>query len=307
MDKFLSVLTFLTPILFAAALGILARKKAILTAEQVLGLQQFVIRFCLPCVLFNSCFCAEISPESLGTMGMVVPLCLLGALWAFRARRGAFPHHNLPQLFCAKETGMLGIPLFIVLFGSAESYRMGVLDLAQGIISIPVLSILSASAGENPDPKQLAKKVLTSPMLLCSLLGLVLNLCGIRELLGGFGRILTETTSFLGQPVSAVMLFTVGYNFSLAKEDRRTVFKLSAIHFGMYALFGVIVQLMLCLIPNVDLLTRCVMAMYCTLPASYLAPSVGKTEKDFAVASGVCSLLTIPCLIVFCIIAVIAA
>ena len=43
------------------------------------------------------------------------------------------------------------------------------------------------------------------------------------------------------------------------------------------------------------------------MPASYLAPTLGKSEEDFTVASGVCSVLTAVALVGFCIIAAIVA
>lgn len=309
MDKFLNVALIVAPILFAAALGILARKRAMLTAAQVQGLQEFVIKFGLPCVLFNSCLTAEVSPESVSTMVMIIPLAFIAAILAFRLRKTHFPFHNLPLLLCAKETGMLGIPLFIVLFGAAQSYHMGVLDLAQGIISIPVVTILAARSDENPSPARIAKSVLTSPMLVFSLLGLVLNLTGIRDMLNsiGIGSVITECTGFLGQPVSAIMLFSVGFNFSLSKKDLKTILNVTALHFGMHAVFCIIVQLLLCLIPNADPMSRWAILMYYMLPASFVSPSVGRTEDDAAVSSSVCSLLTVVSLIVFCVIAVAVA
>ena len=45
--------------------------------------------------------------------------------------------------------------------------------------------------------------------------------------------------------------------------------------------------------------------MYATLPASYIAPTVGRTKEDFTIASGVCSILSIFSLLVFCVIAAI--
>ena len=89
---------------------------------------------------------------------------LLGALWAFRYGRKKFPYHNLPQLFCAQESGMLGIPLFMILFGADQAYRMGVLDLAQAVVAYPVIALLSADTGENPNvtliktPEELEKE-----------------------------------------------------------------------------------------------------------------------------------------------------
>ena len=107
--------------------------------------------------------------------------------------------------------------------------------------------------------------------------------------------------------ISAIMIFCVGYNFSLAKGNRKAIFRVSALHLGWTVCFGLVIQLILLLIPNVDSMTRWAVLMYTTLPASYLAPSLGRSEDDFTLASGVCSILTAFSLLVFCIIAIIVA
>jgi len=72
-------------------------------------------------------------------------------------------------------------------------------------------------------------------------------------------------------------------------------------------LTGLISQGVLCLIPNVDTVTRWVMLLYFLLPASYLAPGLGRSREDSVLASGVCSLLTAVALVVFCIISAFVA
>ena len=305
MEKILNIAQVIAPILAAVVLGMVARRKEIMTAQDVRGLQQFVMKFGLPCVIFNSCLTADIGAESLTSMVLVIPSVLLGTLWAFRARKKALPYHNLPQLFTAQETGMLGIPLFMILFGADQAYRMGVLDLAQAVTAYPTIAILSAATEQNPSPKAILKNVVTSPLLIMSALGLTLNISGIGAWLDSLGirALITESTGFLGQPISALMIFAVGYNFSLEQGSRSTIFRISAVHFLYFALWGLVIQGILCLIPNVDSLTRWATLMYCTLPASYLAPTLGRNQEDFTMASGVCSLLTIPALAVFCVIA----
>lgn len=77
------------PILVCMGLGMLARKKALLTQEQTKGIQQFVLKFCVPCVLFNSCLQSQLGAQSLTTMAMLLPVLLLSSLWAFHAgKRG---------------------------------------------------------------------------------------------------------------------------------------------------------------------------------------------------------------------------
>ncbi|MBQ9148843.1 MAG: AEC family transporter [Oscillospiraceae bacterium] len=307
MDKIIAIAQVIVPIFVTVFLGILAKRKTLLTQEQVQGLQQFVMQFGIPCLIFNSCLTANIDVSALGTMALVLPFILVANLWAFRARKkSAFAYHNLPQLFGPQETGMIGIPLFTVLFGASEAYRMGILDLNQAIISFPTIAILSTDVGTAPSIRAIVKKILTTPMVIMCFLALALNLSGIGTWLAerGVRDVITGTTGFLAQPVSALMIFCAGYNLSLDRESRGAIIRLSALHFAVYAVFCVLIQLGLFLIPNVDALTRWSILMYTTLPASYLAPALGRSQKDFTVASGVCSLLTIVCLIVFAVMAV---
>ena len=123
----------------------------------------------------------------------------------------------------------------------------------------------------------------------------------------GIGGVITACTGFLAQPVSAAIIFSVGYNFSLDKGSRGAVFRLSAFHFGVFAVFCLLIQGALFLVPGVDALTRWTILLYCALPASYLAPGLGRSGEDYTVASGVCSVLTALCLVIFCCIAAITA
>ena len=305
MEQILRIAQVIAPILAAVGLGMAARRNQVVSQGDVRGLQQFVMKFGLPCVIFNSCLTADIGVESLTSMALALPPVLLATLWAFRARKGKYPYHNFPQLFCAQETGMLGIPLFMILFGAEQAYRMGVLDIAQAVVAYPTIAILASSTQENPSVRSVVKNVLTSPLLIMSMLGLTLNFTGAARWMDSVGllSVLTECTLFLGQPISALMIFAVGYNFSLEKGSRSAIFRISAGHFLYFALWGLVIQGILFLVPNVDSLTRWATLMYCTLPASYLAPTLGRSQEDYTVASGVCSLLTIPALLVFCIIA----
>ena len=305
MEQFMALLQAVAPILVCIGLGFLARKKEILTPEQVGGVQQFVLKFCLPPVLFNSCLEAQIGAENITTMAMLWPILLLSCLWAFRARKTTYRYYNFPMLFTAHETGMLGIPMCMILFGTSQAYRMGILDMAQGLISTPVLVFLASDTGKGTSVKGIVKKVLLSPLLIMSLLGFALGLSGIIDWLDavGVGGVIRETTGFLAQPLSASMLFAIGYNFSLSRENRKEIFKIAGIALGISTAACLIMQGVLCLVPDVDAMTRWVVLLYCTLPASYLAPGLGKNERESVIAAGACSVLTVVTLISFCVIA----
>ncbi len=310
MEKLWSILTIIVPIAAAILVGVMARRRQILTREGADGLQQFAVRIALPCVLFNSCLTSSFQVETLTSMVLVWPLLLAGALWAFRARRGTrFPYHNLPLFFAAQESGMLGIPLFLMLFGQENVYRMATLDVAQILVAVPTISILSMRAEEQVSLKGIIRKIITAPYLIAALLGIALNLTGAKAWLDavGVGPVLTETISFLGTPISAVILICIGYNFSLGGAARRQLVAISAIHFGLFACFAAAMQAVLFLLPGVSAETRWALFLYCMLPPSFLAPGLGRREEEYTVASGVCSLYTLVTLAIFCVMAVVVA
>lgn len=303
MEMFVTVAQVVAPIFVAIALGMLAKRHSWLTADHIQGFQNFVMKIGLPCAIFNSCLTAEIGAESLTSMGLMLPALFLATMWAFRARKKKYPYHNLPMLFCAQESGMLGIPLFMILFGADQAYRIGILDLTQAVLAFPVIAILSADVGNNPSVGQIVRKVLSSPLMIMSFLGLALNISGIGSWMESIGirGILTETTTFLSTPVSALMIFSVGYNFSLSAGNRSAIMKISAIHFVYYAVVCLVAQAALFLVPGVDNLTRLAIFLYCMLPGSYLSPSLGRSEEEYQISSGVCSVLTLVCLAIVCV------
>ncbi|MBR2048609.1 MAG: AEC family transporter [Oscillospiraceae bacterium] len=309
MEKVFAVGRIIAPIFLAVMMGLLARKKNLLKPEEVKGLQQFAVKFGLPCVVFNACLTAQINSSALASMMLGAAPVAVAAVWAFRARQGRWQYHNLPQLFAAHETGMLGIPLTITLFGAAESYRMGVLDLAQAVVAFPVIAILTSNTGKAPGLGAIVKSVLTSPLMIMSALGLALNFSGAAAWMNevGFGPVITEATGFLAQPVSALMLFSVGYNFSMDSRFRRDILEICGVFLGWFTVTGLIAQGILCLIPGVDSVTRWVLLLYALLPGSYLAPGLGRSEADAALASGVCSVLTVVTLLAFCVMSAIIA
>ena len=309
MEKFFSVAAVIAPIFITVYLGMVARKKALITPEGVQGLQQFVLNMALPCLIFNSILTAKVGAESLAIMGMLFPFVLGVTLWAFRVGKKKYPYKNLPMIFGAQESGMLGVPLFLILFGSANVYHMVILDLTQAIVGHPTIAIVSCDAGDSPKPGEILKKVFTSPLVIACLIALGLNLSGAGTLLleSGIGQVVTEVTTFLGQPVSTLMIFSVGYNLSLSAENRGEILKLCLLRLTIFSAIAGVLQLLLCLIPNITALTRWAMLLYCLLPASYIAPSLGKTEQERTVASGVSSLLTVVTLAVFCAIAALTA
>ena len=310
MEKVISVLEILLPIAAAMALGVLARRRGILSPAGAQGLQDFAAKFGLPCLLFNSCYQSDFGPETAASMAMITPLMLLFSITGFALyRRGKAGRATFPLVLGTKEGGMLGVPLFLVLFGQEQVFRMIAMDVAQIVIAVPTVCIVASMATDRLSVGAIARRTFTSPLLLSALSGLVLNLTGIRALLdgAGVGGLVTETMSFLCSPVSAVILFCIGYTFSLEEIRRGGVLKTCLVFWGMFAVMCVVLELALLLVPGTPMETRWAVVLFTMLPPTFMMPTLGRTREETAYGSGVCSLCTLGTLVVFCVIAVLSA
>ena len=308
MNQMISVVQLVLPIFAVVFLGVLARKKSMFSPGEIQAFQRFVIEFCLPCLLFQSCLTAQLGAEAL--TGLLVPVVLLATtVWGFRVGKKWFPYFNTPFAFCCKETGMMGIPLFMILFGAEQAYRMGILNLTQAIVGFPMMAIMSSSSASAASPKKILGEMIRSPLILMSIGGMALNLTGVWTWMQGIGvdQIVTDTFDYLSQPVSMIMLFCVGYNFTMTPENTREILKMSAVHVVVFLIVGLVLQGALCLFPGVDAMTRWTMVIYAILPASFLLPSFGKCQLDSNITSGVCSVTTAVTLAAFCMVAVIVS
>ena len=103
------------------------------------------------------------------------------------------------------------------------------------------------------------------------------------------------------------MLFSVGYSLSISSGNRDDILRLSVIHFVLMDCAGLVMQGILCLVPQVEAETRWAILLYTTLPGSYISTTLSRSREDSEMASGVCSVLTIVSLLVFCVIAICVA
>ena len=109
MEKWSAVAQVVAPIFAAVLIGVWARRKELLTHREVKGMQQYVMNFGLPCVLFNSCLSATMNAASVVSFVMVFTTILSSVLFAFFVLRKKMPYHNLPMMFAAQVRSLISM------------------------------------------------------------------------------------------------------------------------------------------------------------------------------------------------------
>jgi predicted permease len=167
----------------------------------------------LPGVLFKTFLLARLAPGlaavAASVFGVNVVMYAFGLLLGRGLRQGG---RYAPFLTSGMEYGMLGLALFSSLYGLARVEYIAVVDLGHEFffwfLFIPVFS--SREAGTRGIP---FRAIVTSPINLSILAGLLLNLSGVSETLvsnqGGQGVV--SLCDMMGAAIGPLILVVIGY------------------------------------------------------------------------------------------------
>ena len=213
------VLRTILPVVVMLAIGMLCRRRGILSREGVNALKGVVVNITLPAVLLNA-----FATTRYTLMDVVIPLlmflvCLAAwALGRWMGRLLKLPSRFVPFLTTGFEAGMLGYALFNMLYGSGRTAEFARVDLGQVLFVFTLYKILLGMDGrEKPKPGQLAKEMALSPIILAIVCGVLLGATGLYRALepSGISGVFTACTDFVSAPTSAIILLTIGYDLVL--------------------------------------------------------------------------------------------
>lgn len=218
MNHLLDVVRTVLPVLAMLCIGVLCRKKSIITREGIQALKQVVVQIALPAVLLHA-----FAATSYGLADVLIPLMMfavcvagwaMGKLCARAFRLSSF----LPFLTTGFEAGMLGYALFQMLYGSEKTAEFARIDLGQVLFVFTLYKVLLSLHGkEKADGKALLREMALSPIILSILAGVILGATGLYQALipSGISGILDACTDFISAPTGAIILLTIGYDLVL--------------------------------------------------------------------------------------------
>jgi malate permease and related proteins len=208
------ILSRLIPLAAFLGLGAFLRWRSLLSASTVDQMKWLIVHVLLPGVLFKTFLIAHLEPALAAVAGAVfganVIMYGLGFLLGRGLRHGA---RYAPFLTSGMEYGMLGLALFASLYGMGKVEYIAVVDLGHEFffwfLFIPVFS--AREAGSHGFP---LKGILTSPINLSIVAGLVLNLAGAS---GAFtsnpaGQGVLALCDMMGAAIGPLILIVIGHS-----------------------------------------------------------------------------------------------
>lgn len=217
----MDVLQIVMPVLVMIILGMLCRKRKILTGEGVANMKVLVTNVMLPVAIFHALATAEYNKET----GILILIMLIMLIVSFSLGfvlkpflKGKYQRY-LPFMVSVYEGGLMAYPLYTSLCGSENLSHVAVLDIA-GLLfgfSIYMGMLGQVEDGGKIDVKKLFSSAIRTPAFIASVLGIIAGLSKIIIILldSPFGGVYQSVENILTTSVTAIILLVVGYSMEL--------------------------------------------------------------------------------------------
>lgn len=213
MGIVISVLETALPVFVMLVMGMLFRSRNFISREGVDTLKKVVVNLTLPFALFSAFATAQYTASAVVVPVVMYFVCGLMLMLGFLITRLVKSKSKLsPFVAACFEAGMLGLPLFALLFPHESISKFAILMLGQDLF---VFTVYKALLVGKTTAKAIVKDLLTSPTLIAVLLGLVVGATGLYGQLHvwGVGGIVDGVTGFVSAPTAAIILLCMGYDF----------------------------------------------------------------------------------------------
>lgn len=306
------VLGIVLPVILMLAAGMFLRRRGVLTEDGIGTIKELLMKIFIPAIVFKTFYSTFFTWKSLILVAaMFVVTIVTYQIGRVVGKRIGLSSDLFPYLCTSIEGGQMGFALFILLFGQDELYHLALLDLGNALILFTVILTrlrLRAESDRQYSRKEIARSLIT-PINVAILTGIIISATGLGRVItnSSFGTVLNSILSFVGGPVSVLILLVVGYGLSFRKIRWSETIRTIAARLAIMAVFGVGVFVLAWALFPFDILYRYAVVMAFVLPPSYIYAMFAKDESEEAYLGAVLALYTVITLIGFVIVAVLSA
>lgn len=286
------------PVFAALAIGLLCRKKNILSREGVDALKKLAVDITLPAVLFSAFATAEYTPRSMLIPLLIFVLCIIALVLGYAMKKLlGFESRLMPYLMTGFEAGMLGYGLFALLYPGEGSAAFAIIDLGQVLFVFTVYKGLIMGKGS---AAELAKQAFSSPVLWAIIAGMAFGITGLYSALkpSGVSDVIDKLAEFIAAPTSCLILISIGYDLQFKETPWKKVLSYTGVRVAVMVLIFAVA-----LIINRRLLGGMMhegaLALMMILPAPYVLPIFSNAETERADIASTLSVMTLLSLVLF--------
>lgn len=304
MNPIVQLLEKTLPVFVMLCLGMLCRRRNLLTREGVNALKNVAVNIALPAVMFSAFASAEYTFRSICVPLVIFTVCLASLYLGHVLCRVMKIHGRLsPFLSAGFEAGMLGYALFAILFPNETVSSFAMVDLGQVLFVFTVYKVLLARQN---GLKGALKDAASSPTVWAITAGLFFGASGLYGALApsGASAVIDAVSSFIAAPTSALILLAIGYDLTPTQIQWKKTASLIVLRLGVSLLALGAVLLLDRFVLGGMMHTGALLLLF-ILPPPFVLPVFADVDDERADISSTLSALTIVSILLFAVLAVV--
>ncbi len=306
MEKLFEVLKVVLPVGAILLCGMLVRKRKIMTREGMDQMKNLLVKVCLPCLILGTFYRMSFTGRETTAFFTMSGTTLVTFLLGFAVCRLLKIRQRMAPWMCTTiEGGSVGYALLILLYGQENLYHIGLLDAGNALIQWTlVFSMLALSGGEKKSVREIAGSLVT-PVNLAIALGLILSATGIGPKLAATkaGETLNSVLDFVGSPVSALIMLSVGFGLSFQGVSRKEMLLTALARAAVSAVIGAAVCIVMKKIFPDDPMYFGAALIFFICPPTYVYTMYARNEEENAYVSGFLAFYTLLTVAAFAVVA----
>ena len=299
----ISVLETALPVFVMLIMGMLCRSRSFLSRDGIDTLKKVVVNLTLPFALFSAFATARYTLSAVVIPLVVYVACGVMLALGFLAAKAQKSAGKLsPYVSACFEAGMLGLPLFSLLFPNENVSHFAILMLGHDLFVFTLYKTLLVGKTSG---KAIVKDMLTSPTLIGVLLGLAVGATGLYGQLHawGVGGILDGVTGFVSAPTAAIILLCMGYDFVPREIPWKKTVKLIVVRLIIAAaLLSALILLNRAVLGN--MMFEGALIILFILPPPFIIPVFTDEPAERAEISATLSAMTLLTMVLFAIVSI---
>ncbi len=222
MRDTLEILSKVLPVIILIIFGGLLRKAKFIEQNTINDLKKIVVNITLPATLFltfaKTTFESRYIMIFLSVFLVCVIMLLLGTVIKKQLKQS---NKYYPAIFSGFETGMMGYSLFAVVYGSANIYKLALIDLGQVVFVFFVLvSYLQKLNGKSANAKELTLSFIKSPVILSIILGITVSfMSDFSSISSPVVNSIFETLRLLSEMTMPIICIAIGYELKINLKE----------------------------------------------------------------------------------------
>jgi len=218
MENFILSLEIVLPLFIVMAVGYACKSMKLITEQLAKQMNGLVFRVFLPVLLCKNIYTSSL--DSLMNPGVFI-FAAVGILIMFFVLMAVIPRIEPDKRKCGaiiqaafrSNYAYFGIPLVQAIFPNSDTSVTSLLV----VIVVPLFNVLAVVVlemfrGGKADPKQIIKKILTNPLIIGSVAGLVILVTGIK-----LPSIIQKPIDDLSKVATPLALFLLGASIDFSK------------------------------------------------------------------------------------------